>query len=260
MRFIKNHKAFTLIELLVVISIIALLVSILMPALSKARDHAFRVACASNIRQDIIGCMLYSLDNEDRVPPGFPDYLHLETYYQPPQWSPDNKEYNLPAMITNYVSNVMEVWACAKIATYTPPIDDPRNSRDGARYGSLYYFPGRSWPDFGNPDKPVPLKVTMAKPSQPILQDYMEYTFESPGGQYYCSNHGKGRKWGNICVDGFENPSRGSVTMHNEADMIGGNIGHYDGSVQWSNIDDLDNVGIASTNEYQMYVYSEMPY
>ena len=37
--------------------------------------------------------------------------------------------------LMDYVGNVMEVWACAKIATYTPPIDDPLNSRNGPRYG-----------------------------------------------------------------------------------------------------------------------------
>ena len=42
--------------------------------------------------------------------------------------------------------------------------------------------------------------------------------------------------------------------------MIGGNVGFYDGSVQWCNVNDLDNVGIASTNVYQMYVYSKMVY
>ena len=64
----KNKCAFTLIELLVVISIIALLVSILMPALSNARIQAKRVASSSNMRQIGIAIEMYAGDNQGYFP------------------------------------------------------------------------------------------------------------------------------------------------------------------------------------------------
>lgn len=64
-----NHHprafGFTLIELLVVISIIAVLASLLMPAISLARSSALTVACSSNMRQLGTTLMAYSNDNED---------------------------------------------------------------------------------------------------------------------------------------------------------------------------------------------------
>jgi prepilin-type N-terminal cleavage/methylation domain-containing protein len=59
----RNPRAFTLIELLVVISIIALLVSILLPALSSAREAARVTRCMNNLRQIGIGYNLYMQDN-----------------------------------------------------------------------------------------------------------------------------------------------------------------------------------------------------
>jgi prepilin-type N-terminal cleavage/methylation domain-containing protein len=67
MRFesVKQKKAFTLIELLVVISIIALLLSLLMPSLGKARNLAMIVTCSGHLKQWGVVTEQYTNDNKD---------------------------------------------------------------------------------------------------------------------------------------------------------------------------------------------------
>jgi prepilin-type N-terminal cleavage/methylation domain-containing protein/prepilin-type processing-associated H-X9-DG protein len=87
-----KRKAFTLIELLVVVAIIALLISILLPSLSRARELAKRAVCASNQRGIGQGMHIYANDNREwfpthyfRVtnttvgPPTVVDVVHAET-------------------------------------------------------------------------------------------------------------------------------------------------------------------------------------
>ncbi|MFG0249427.1 MAG: type II secretion system protein [Phycisphaeraceae bacterium JB051] len=64
----KRQQAFTLIELLVVISIIALLISILLPSLAAARSTARRVICMNNIRQLGMSFEMYAEDNHRTWP------------------------------------------------------------------------------------------------------------------------------------------------------------------------------------------------
>ena len=94
-----RQKAFTLIELLVVISIIALLLSILMPSLQRIKAQAQFVICSSNLNQWGISTTMYAAENDDYFPFA-PECIALP--YSHPNYIPQPDD---PARTSNY-------WAC----------------------------------------------------------------------------------------------------------------------------------------------------
>jgi len=126
-QFHKNRRGFTLIELLVVVAIIALLISILLPSLDRARRQARQLVCATNLKSQHDAALLYAADNDDYIPRGmvgitgsneigdlYPGYNSYATAIMPYLGWNGNKNVKLSGSVTVDINaNTMDLWTSA---------------------------------------------------------------------------------------------------------------------------------------------------
>ena len=98
-RVVRVSRGFTLIELLVVIAVIAILASLLLPVLGKAKGKAQGVACLNNLKQLQTAWLLYADDHNDAICPNKSSGSSMTTWVSLPRsWVLGNAEgYGLPA-------------------------------------------------------------------------------------------------------------------------------------------------------------------
>ncbi len=145
----SRRRGFTLVELLVVISIISMLMSILLPSLSRAREMGRRVECLSNIRQLTIAWNLYGMDNDDML-------CSPDTYWNDPgsNWVADgpalpgndiggHEQAIKDGVLWPYVKDSIELFDCKSTRGNTSIYNRSRlrdysiSNRMGGRYGKV---------------------------------------------------------------------------------------------------------------------------
>lgn len=128
---VRPRHGFTLVELLVVIGIIALLISILMPAMSRAREQGNGIKCLSNLRQAGMAFTMYLMNNKDHFPRPSPrapspqrahDWLHWE------KEGPNKRDINQSALAPYLGTPVNEeALRCPSddLAAHVPAVEAP---------------------------------------------------------------------------------------------------------------------------------------
>jgi len=231
-------KVFTLIELLVVIAIIAILASMLLPALNKARDAAKKSSCSSQQKQVVSTMLQYAMDFSDTVPyvldwggSGANDYENWITIFTHNGSISGKMDISKPGPISRKMllcpSNVPkpDYRSNAFYYTYGMIYGAATGRVNNGEPGSTYW--GKFWLSSGAGTKGRMMKLNKCKKASkmPLILDAAKSDLNPVGGFW------------SIIPDGFSENAAVGLVHGNSA-----NLGYMDGHVENSNIDKLKKI------------------